>query len=642
MTGGTTVEETAGKKVMASEVFEDATFSIHKWHSNAKELEGDGESSAENVTYAKQQLGRGEPGGKLLGLPWDRDGDTFSVRVTVKDCTTKRQILSEIVKVYDPLGIASPVMLVAKLLYRDICDGKISWDAQLPEPLLSRRKVWQSSLTEEITVPRPLAPYRVAVTAIELHSFGDASSQGVCAAVYAVVYQGDKVTQGLVCAKSRIAKRNLTIPRLELVAGHMAVNLVSNVATVLSDFQVETHCWLDSTVALFWIRGKGEYRQFVVNRVQKIQQHDKVVWHHVPTSQNPADLGSRGGSVAKNHLWREGPTWLSNRSEWPADVFLEATAETRTEAKVKREILAVTSAESDEFDQLLDKYDLFKVLRIGAWIQRFISNCRTKPGERESGPLVTEEIQQTKSWWIKRAQLVARQDSRFEADQLHLNLQPNDDGILECRGRIHGEFPIYLPDNHPFTSSLVRQAHISTLHGGVGMTMAKIREHHWVPRLRQLVKKIRSKCQGCKRFQTKAFQTPPPGKLPSSKTQGTAPFQVLGVDFAGAIKYHDKGKKEKKSYLVMFACSLTRAVHLELVRSLETEEFIICLKKFISRRGRPELVYSDNGSTFKAAAKWLQRVRTDEMFNDYLAKLEIKWRFNLSPAPWWEGANSRD
>ena len=81
MTGRTTVEETAGKKVMASEVFQNETFSIHKWHSNAKELEGDGESSAENVTYAKQQLGGGEPGSKLLGLAWDRDGDTFCVRL---------------------------------------------------------------------------------------------------------------------------------------------------------------------------------------------------------------------------------------------------------------------------------------------------------------------------------------------------------------------------------------------------------------------------------------------------------------------------------------------------------------------------------------------------------------------------------
>ena len=85
-------------------------------------------------------------------------------------------------------------------------------------------------------------------------------------------------------------------------------------------------------------------------------------------------------------------------------------------------LLAVTSVESDKFDQLLDKYDLFKVLRIGALIQRFISNCRTKPGERASGSLVIEEVQRTKSWWIKHTQLVVRQDSRFEADQLHLNL----------------------------------------------------------------------------------------------------------------------------------------------------------------------------------------------------------------------------
>ena len=63
------------------------------------------------------------------------------------------------------------------------------------------------------TVPKPLTPNRIADAEKELHSFIDASSQGVCAAVYAAIRQGDEVTQGLVCAKSRIAKRNLTIPR---------------------------------------------------------------------------------------------------------------------------------------------------------------------------------------------------------------------------------------------------------------------------------------------------------------------------------------------------------------------------------------------------------------------------------------------
>ena len=254
---------------------------------------------------------------------------------------------------YDPLGLVSPTTLVAKLLYRDICDAKITWDGQLPDLLLKRWKDWRDSLTREYTVPRPLTPYHIADAEIELHSFGNASSQGVCAAVYAVVCQGDKVTQALVCAKSRIAKRNLTITRLELVAGHMAVNLASNVEATLSNYEVGIHCWLDSTVALYWIKGRGDYRQFVANRVQKIQQHEHVTWHHLPTAQNPADLGSRGGSVENHELWSEGPTWLRNPSEWPTDVILESTPETRVETKVKREILEVVATEEDEFDLLI-------------------------------------------------------------------------------------------------------------------------------------------------------------------------------------------------------------------------------------------------------------------------------------------------
>ena len=67
----------------------------------------------------------------------------------------------------------------------------------------------------------------------------------------------------------------------------------------------------------------------------------------------------------------------------------------------------------------------------------------------------------------------------------------------------------------------------------------------------------------------------------------------------------------------------------------------MCFKTFIGRRARPELVYSDNAQTFKVAVKWLEKVRKDEQFNDYLARLEIKWRFNLSRAPWWGGGAVR-
>ena len=134
-----------------------------------------------------------------------------------------------------------------------------------------------------------MVPRQQPIKAVTLHAFGDASKKGVSTAVYAVVEQDQATTRGLVCAKARLAKQNLTIPRLELVAGHMAVNLVTNVETAIGVEKVtEVHCWLDSTVALYWINGQGEYRQFVANRVKKIREHERVIWHHVTTDQNPA------------------------------------------------------------------------------------------------------------------------------------------------------------------------------------------------------------------------------------------------------------------------------------------------------------------------------------------------------------------
>lgn len=101
----------------------------------------------------------------------------------------------------------------------------------------------------------------------------------------------------------------------------------------------------------------------------------------------------------------------------------------------------------------------------------------------------------------------------------------------------------------------------------VGLTMAKVRERYWVPRLRRLVKKLRGSCHGCKRFRARAYLTPPPGNLPKTRTEGSRPFQVVGVDFAGPIRYKSRANAESKAYLVLYACSLTRTEHLDLVKS---------------------------------------------------------------------------
>ena len=191
--------------------------------------------------------------------------------------------------------------------------------------------------------------------------------------------------------------------------------------------------------------------------------------------------------------------------------------------------------------------------------------------------------------------------------------------MLEGRGLIQGDYPVYLLDSALYTVKVVHRAHVVTLHGGAGLTMAKVRDRFWVPRLPKLVKSILKSCRGCERFRAIPAQSPPPGLLPRERTEGNTPFNVIGVDFAGPVKYLQKPNREQKAYLVLYSCSLIRGVFLELPSSLETKEFIQSLKRLIARRGRPSKVYFDNGKTFVAAAKWLEKVRKDEKFNDFLS-----------------------
>ena len=137
--------------------------------------------------------------------------------------------------------------------------------------------------------------FQEIIKEIELHTFADASSYGVGAIVVAIVRQESGTSKGLVAAKSHLAK-DLTIPRLEFVPAHMVTNLVPNVKKALDGFPIRNVFGLyDSTVALHWIRnGRSEdLKQFVENRVRKIQEKNNIQWRHIPRQDNPADLASR-------------------------------------------------------------------------------------------------------------------------------------------------------------------------------------------------------------------------------------------------------------------------------------------------------------------------------------------------------------
>ena len=259
----------------------------------------------------------------------------------------------------------------------------------------------------------------------------------------------------------------------------MAVNLVDNIRDALDGLPVRsTHSWLDSSVALYWIRGQGDYKQFVANWFQTINSHKGLAWRYVPTADNPTDLESRGGHVEEVDLWWDGPRWLASQELWPADVLNEPSEESQTEAKLVQKVMGVAVTEKNEVEEVLHKFQSQKAVHICAWMGRFAHNSLCNRGTPHVlGPLTTEE---------KTSQLLflvihAPKSPEIEPDHMALNPHPNQDGVLECRGRIQGKVPVYIPETSMLGLQLVEEAHQETLHGGVGLTMAKVRTPEMYP-----------------------------------------------------------------------------------------------------------------------------------------------------------------
>ena len=133
---------------------------LHKWHSNIPELEAPEDSISEETTFAKEQLGMPKAGGgSILGLTWNKDDDILEIKFPAdRVSVTKRGVLGKIARVAkSPMRVGkSPMTLSGKLLYREACESKVAWDAQLPGELASKWIKWESQLPLNIPVPRAL------------------------------------------------------------------------------------------------------------------------------------------------------------------------------------------------------------------------------------------------------------------------------------------------------------------------------------------------------------------------------------------------------------------------------------------------------------------------------------------------------
>lgn len=322
---------------------------MDKWRSNRRNIIPEGANELKN-----EELELGEFGDTtVLGLRWLPESDQLMFKFQPPPMLsapemTMRKLLSQIAQLFDPNGYIGPVIVVAKILMQKLWAKRIKWDARVPADMYAEWTQFQQQLplVMDIQIPRWLG--LSDKRNVSLHGFSDASMTAYGAVLYARIETAATVECTLIAAKSRVAPlKTVTIPRLELCAALLLSELTETFQRATKKRYYKTTLWTDSQIVLAWLNKEpATLKIFVNNRTQQIQQLTaEASWRHVSSSDNPADLLSRGTTAEElraSKLWWHGPHWLTKTAEhWPCEqkqLSIEATRLMQTESKNPDEI----------------------------------------------------------------------------------------------------------------------------------------------------------------------------------------------------------------------------------------------------------------------------------------------------------------
>ena len=216
-----------------------------------------------------------------------------------------------------------------------------------------------------------------------------------------------------------------------------------------------------------------------------------------------------------------------------------------------------------------------------------------------------------------------------------------DDGVLRIGGRLSAapikydaKHQIIVPRESQIVPLLIRWFHAQTGHSGREYVLAKIREKYWIIRPQYKIRQILKACVVCKKnFGVASVQQM--SELPENRLKpDKPPFSYVGVDCFGNFLVR-VGRSKVKRYGVIFCCLVTRAIHIEIVYSMDTNSFIMALQRFICRRGQVLEIRSDNGPNFVSGEKEIKQAIlawNQAQINDYLLQENIKWIFHTHGA----------
>ena len=367
-------------------------FRLTKWLCNRSEVLDSIPQTERAPSLLDLDLGKEKPPiQRTLGLHWDMESDKFTFKVALKDRpNSRRGILSLTSSVYDPLGFVAPIILPAKKLLQDLCRQKLGWDDPISDVDGERWEKWKRQLPSlsEITVNRCVKPaYFGDLKVAELHDFADASQIAYGAVSYLrLVDVEDRIHCAFLVGKSRLAHlKPMSVPRLELSAAVLAVQLDQSTREELDIPITQSTFWSDSTCVLQYIRNQSKrFHTFVANRLSVIHDNSAPYqWRHVSSELNPADEISRGLTVDEmrtNSKWLNGPQFLRKKREcWPRDPTVHQPELSDDDPEIKRDSQSCSQSlthhrHPDVLSSLMERYSSWERLRRAvAWLLRFVT-----------------------------------------------------------------------------------------------------------------------------------------------------------------------------------------------------------------------------------------------------------------------------
>ncbi|KAL7883040.1 hypothetical protein SRHO_G00006980 [Serrasalmus rhombeus] len=596
-----------------------------------------------------------------LGLTWHWESDClgYKHRPLEYGTLTMRNVYMVLARQYDPLGYILPYTTRAKVLVQRLWDKQRHWDDPLlPEDLQQEWKDWEAELQllPQISFPRPYVPAQANAHARQIHIFSDASERAYGSVAYLRSEDtGGRVHLSFLVARSMVAPRRQTsMPRLELCGAHTGAQLASLLAKELTLHIDSVILWTDSTTVLTWLQSEScRFKVFVGTRVSEIQElTDSSCWRYVDSALNPADDITRGktlGELAQSNRWSQGPPFLLKRpEEWP--VRPDTVPEPDSAEYRKSTFCGLTSTVEPSSIATTRQYSCWTDL-VEATVQGLDgaaapSLVQTASDYQQAEMLIVKQVQQDcfpEELCLLRAGKPVQRSSRL------LTLSPELDpevGIIRVGGRLRRAevldpstiHPIILDPSHPATKLLIQDYDARLCHPGPERVFAEMRRTFWVLRGREAIRRIQHQCQECRRWKACPI-VPKMSDLPAARLRlFQPPFYSTGVDCFGPFQIKI-GRRTEKRWGIIFKCLTTRAVHFDLLPSIDVDSYLMALRRFIARRGTPAEVYSDQGTNFKGGEKELREsfASMNPELQKLLAKRKIAFHFNPPASPHFGG-----